>query len=68
MDVVLYLMDAPYASYPPLDLAASRAVVVTNQHASTTMFASDADLIICDDSSIEGLRRGIAEAATRTAD
>ena len=68
MDVVLYLMDAPYATYPPLDLAASRAVVVTNQHARKTMFASDANLIIRDDSSIEGLRRGIAEAATRTAD
>ena len=68
MDVVLCLMDAPYASYPPLDLAASRAVMVTNQHASSTMFASDSDLVICSDSSIEGLKRGIAEAAARTAD
>jgi hypothetical protein len=68
MDVGLCLMDAPYASSPPLDLAATRAVLVTNQHAGPSMFASDSNLIICADSSIEGLKRGIAEAAAHTAD
>ena len=68
MDVGLCLMDTPHPSYPPLDLAASGAVVVTNQHGSKTSLASYSNLIICDDSSIEGLKRGIAEAVARTAD
>ncbi|NKW80849.1 hypothetical protein HGG72_11635 [Ochrobactrum pecoris] len=32
MDLGLSLMDTPHPSYPPLDLAASGAIVVTNQH------------------------------------
>lgn len=32
MDLGLSLMDTPHPSYPPLDLAASGAVVVTNTH------------------------------------
>jgi SAM-dependent methyltransferase len=34
MDLGLCLMDTPHPSYPPLDLAASGAVVVTNTHGS----------------------------------
>ncbi|NTG47595.1 class I SAM-dependent methyltransferase [Agrobacterium rhizogenes] len=36
MDLGLSLMDTPHPSYPPLDLAASGAVVVTNTHGSKT--------------------------------
>jgi hypothetical protein len=36
MDLGLCLMDTPHPSYPPLDLAASGAVVVTNTHGSKT--------------------------------
>ena len=68
MDVGLCLMDTPHPSYPPLDLAASGAVVVTNHHGSKTSLASYSNLIICAESSIEGLKRGIAEAAARAAD
>lgn len=32
VDLGLCLMDTPHPSYPPLDLAASGAVVVTNEH------------------------------------
>ena len=34
MDLGLCLMDTPHPSYPPLDLAAAGAVVVTNTHGS----------------------------------
>ena len=67
MDVGLCLMDTPHPTYPPLDLAASGAVVVTNKHVSDSSLASYSDLIECE-SSIEGLKRGIGEAAARTAD
>lgn len=67
MDVGLCLMDTPHPNYPPLDLAASGAVVVTNKHVSDSSLASYSDLIECE-SSIEGLKRGIGEAAARTAD
>ena len=36
MDLGLCLMDTPHPSYPPIDLAASGAVVVTNIHGSKT--------------------------------
>jgi len=36
MDLGLCLMDTPHPSYPPLDLAASGAVVITNAHGPKT--------------------------------
>jgi SAM-dependent methyltransferase len=36
MDLGLCLMDTPHPSYPPIDLAASGAVVVTNTHGPKT--------------------------------
>ena len=68
MDIGLCLMDTPHPTYPPLDLAASGAVVVTNQHGGKTSLASYSNLIICVEPSIEGLKRGIAEAVARAAD
>jgi len=68
MDVGLCLMDAPYPSYPLLDLAASGAVVVTNHDGRRGSLAGYSNLIISSASSIKGLTHGIAEAAARAVD
>lgn len=62
MDVGLSLMDTPHPSYPPLDLAAAGAVVVTNRHGPKASLARYSENIICADPSVEGLVRGIADA------
>lgn len=62
MDVGLSLMDTPHPSYPPLDLSASGAVVVTNQHGLKTDLLHYSRNIICADVSVEGLTAGIASA------
>jgi hypothetical protein len=61
MDLGLSLMDSPHASYPPLDLAASGAVVVTNRHGLKTSLSRYSDNILCVEPTVEGLKRGIAE-------
>ena len=68
MDVGLCLMDAPHPSYLSLELAAAGAVVVTNQRASENTPASYSNRIIGAEPSIEGVKRGIADAEVRTAD
>jgi hypothetical protein len=65
MDVGLCLMDAPHPSYVPLELAAAGAVVVTNQQGDNSPFASR---IIGVEPGIDSLKRGIADAAARSAD
>lgn len=62
MDVGLSLMDTPHPSYPPLDLSASGAVVVTNRHGLKTDLSHYSRNIICADVSVEGLTAGIATA------
>jgi hypothetical protein len=61
-DVGLCLMEGPHPGYLPLELAASGAVLVTNQRGTTISRASDSHQIIRVESSIDGLKRGIAEA------
>jgi hypothetical protein len=68
MDVGLSLMDTPHPSYPPLDLAAAGAVVVTNRHGPKTSLACYSDNILCVEPTVEGLKRGIADAAKLAAD
>jgi hypothetical protein len=68
MDVGLSLMDTPHPSYPPLDLAAAGAVVVTNRHGPKTSLARYSDNILCVEPTVEGLKRGIAEAVELAAD
>lgn len=46
MDVGLSLMASPHPSYPPLDLAASGSVVVTNRWAGKMRFDAVSDRII----------------------
>jgi hypothetical protein len=62
MDVGLSLMDTPHPSYPPLDLAAAGAVVVTNRHGPKTSLSRYSDNILCVEPTIEGLKCGIADA------
>jgi len=64
MDLGLCLMDTPHPSYPPLDLAAAGAVVVTNTHGPKTSLRQWSRNIISTplgmDSLRDGLRQGVA--------
>jgi hypothetical protein len=63
MDLGLCLMDTPHPSYPPLDLAAAGAVVVTNSHGSKESLENWSRNIIAAPPSVSGLvealRRGV---------
>ena len=63
IDLGLSLMDSPHPSYPPLDLAASGAVVVTNRSGLKRSLDSYSENILCVDATLEGLKQGIARAA-----
>ncbi|WP_407976686.1 class I SAM-dependent methyltransferase [Brucella pseudogrignonensis] len=62
MDLGLSLMDTPHPSYPPIDLAASGAVVVTNTHGikKDLSYLSKNIITVSPDigSLVEGLREG----------
>ena len=62
MDLGLSLMDTPHPSYPPLDLAAAGAIVVTNTHGPKLSLESWSRNIICAPPSVaalsDALRRG----------
>ena len=66
MDLGLCLMDTPHPSYPPLDLAAAGAVVVTNTHGSKQSLQNWSRNIIAAPPTVsalvDGLRRGVALA------
>jgi O-antigen biosynthesis protein len=49
VDVALSLMSTPHPSYPPLDLAASGAVVVTNRFGNKTDLSRYSPNLICAD-------------------
>ncbi|CAH0194176.1 hypothetical protein [Roseomonas sp. CECT 9278] len=65
-DLGLCLMSTPHPSYPPLDLAASGAVVVTSRHGRKQDLSALSANIICADPSVagllDGLRAGVALA------
>jgi WsaF, C-terminal domain/WsaF, N-terminal domain/Methyltransferase domain len=74
MDLALCLMDTPHPSYPPIDLAASGAVVVTNAHGPKESLDYWSHNIIAVPPRVstlrEALRRGVAlarDTAQRTA-
>jgi hypothetical protein len=71
MDLGLSLMDTPHPSYPPLDLAASGAVVVTNRFGIKQSLTRYSPNILCVEPTVEGLveglRRGVALASDRPA-
>jgi len=66
IDLALSLMYTPHPSYPPFDLAASGAVVVTNRFGIKQDLSAYAQNIICSDldseSLLEAMRAGIALA------
>ena len=68
IDVGLALIDTPHPSYPPLDLAASGAVAVTNRCGRKTSLSGYSDNILCVDPTVAGLKRGIADAIVIASD
>jgi hypothetical protein len=68
VDLALSLMYTPHPSYPPLDVAASGGVVVTNRHGSKQDLSGYCRNILCVecdvDELVEGLRRGVALASS----
>lgn len=68
MDLGLSLMDTPHPSYPPLDLAASGAVVVTNRFGVKTSLQTFSPNIICADSTVPALVEGLRQAKKLAAD
>jgi len=66
IDLGLSLMYTPHPSYPPFDLAASGAVVVTNKFANKQDLSNYSRNIICaelnTDALVEALREGVALA------
>ena len=61
MDLGLSLMYTPHPSYPPLDLAASGAVAVTNRCGLKQSLDHYSRNIICADVDVESLLKGLAE-------
>jgi hypothetical protein len=68
IDVGLSLMYTPHPSYPPLDLAASGAVVVTNRFGSKADLSRFSPNILCVDPSVSGLVAGLRQAVALAAD
>ena len=68
VDLGLSLIDTPHPSYPPLDMAASGAVVVTNQCGIKTSLARYSENIVCVEPSVEGLKDGLSQGAAIVAD
>lgn len=68
IDVGLSLMATPHPSYPPLDLAAAGAIVVTNRYGRKTSLEQYSQSIICVDPTVAALKQGIVEAVSRSAD
>jgi O-antigen biosynthesis protein len=63
VDLGLSLMCTPHPSYPPLDLAASGAVVVTNEFGNKRHLRNYSENLICTsldrDALVEGIREGV---------
>ncbi|RAI55126.1 hypothetical protein DOO78_25135 [Roseicella frigidaeris] len=62
IDVGLSLMFTPHPSYPPLDLAASGAVVVTNQFGPKQSLERYSRNILCAEPSVDALVAALGEA------
>ncbi len=62
MDAALVLMDTPHPSYPPLDLAAAGAAVLTNRHPGKEDLSDVSENILVADLGLETLVEGVARA------
>ena len=67
-DLGLGLMYTPHPSYPPLDLAASGAVAVTNRYGRKRSLTQYSANILCVGGLLESLVEGIAQGARLAAD
>lgn len=68
VDVGLTLMYTPHPSYPPLDLAASGAIAVTNRFGNKDTLDSYSKNIVVTGLRTEDLIKGIADAVAMSAD
>jgi len=69
IDLGLCLMHSPHPSYPPLDLAASGAVVLTTAHRrKVSLDQYSANVMVSADLSVESLARGLQAAIALAAD
>ena len=68
MDAGFVLMDTPHPSYPPLDLAAAGAAVLTNRHGIKTDLSRYSDNILMANTDRASLVAGLARLAERAAD
>ena len=68
MDVGLSLMYTPHPSYPPLDLAASGAVAVTNRFGRKRSLEQYSRNIVCADLDVPSLVDAIRQASALAAD
>ncbi|OJW29662.1 MAG: hypothetical protein BGO51_11265 [Rhodospirillales bacterium 69-11] len=60
VDAGLVLMDTPHPSYPPLDLAAAGAAVLTNTHPGKQSLSHYSDNILVAEPTVEALVEGLS--------
>ena len=63
MDAGFVLMDTPHPSYPPLDLAAAGAAVLTNSRGTKSDLSRYSDNILMSSCDPTALREGLAKLA-----
>jgi hypothetical protein len=68
MDAGIVLMDTPHPSYPPLDLAAHGAAVLTNAHGLKTDLSFYSRNILLEQPDMPSLARGITRMVTLARD
>jgi hypothetical protein len=68
MDLGLCLMDTPHSSYPPLDLAACGAVVVTSKRGLKHSLSRYSENIFCADPTVHALTAELRKASELAAD
>ncbi|HEY6537891.1 MAG TPA: hypothetical protein VI138_02485 [Candidatus Dormibacteraeota bacterium] len=68
VDVGLSLMYSPHPSYPPLDLAASGAIAVTNRYPGKTDLSGYSSNILLSDLEAEDIVRTLGRASARARD
>jgi len=68
MDLGLSLMYTPHPSYPPLDLAASGAVVVTNKYGVKQDLSHYSQNILCKECTPESLLQGLVDGISLVKD
>ncbi|MEZ0309273.1 MAG: hypothetical protein ACAH21_15220 [Ramlibacter sp.] len=68
VDLALCLMYTPHPSYPPFDMSASGAVVVTNRFANKQDLGGYCENIICGDLDLEAMMQAIAAGVALACD